>query len=401
MKFSSISNRRRKTKYDSSGFTAACEDPFRPDALGARIPDEYAYPTTTFHHRSSITVTSDSIGNLGLVLLPCPYWSMLHCIGSFSWTSGSNYANNNWSSIPPASLTAECENFRLVSWGIRLRNLQAPGTATGMIEIAQVPCLNTIPSYTALFNAAITPAYGFPLIAGGYYGTGLPSLLGYPESDEVAVQELMSNDVLVVGKVTSPEWMVFKNPDTTASVNGTQTINEGGVITTSTGVVAAAGSRGGTDCVGRTCIMINGRGFPNITKAFDIEIIYHYEGTPITAATNYINTAAPPISVVNPRLTEVVVAKLSRSPVMRVIPPFIAHAKGVMSDAAKGGFDAINARLGLGPASVGPQSLSRSLGRKATEQLLLALAARYAGPAGAAATKAAITARKSRKRLKN
>ncbi len=256
--------------------------------------------------------------------------------------------------------------------------MQPPSSAVGRIEIAQVPILSSMPAYGAILNSNITFDYLVPLATGSTTNsTNFYSLLNYPESDEFVVQELMANDLLVVGKITSPDWLRFNNSDVVNSISSTTLSNDGGIVTTSTGVVSNPGGAGASFCLGRTGIAIKLTGFPaSITVALDIELIYHIEGPPVSGLGNGLSTGAAPLVAVNPTEMSRQVSELARAPAARVIPPWITHLKGAASGIGHGVLDSVNTRLGLGAAS---GALPKRLGSLGGDAAMLALALKRKG----------------------
>lgn len=351
---SDFSNRRRRASPNTSSFASALRDPFDPKAIGCRIPDEYSYPTATYHHLSSVTLTTSASGNCSVLFLPAPLLSMVRGTGTVTATQMVPFSSSAsaYRAVNPAALSNNLENFRVVSWGIRIRNLQAPGTATGMIEVAQTPALGHIPGYKTLEYQNVTFDYLVPLITGTVTSSGdLASLLAYPESDEYAVQELMANDLLFVGKVCSSEWTTFRNPDTSNALAATLDNVDAGNVTTATGLVTQSSPSDPTQSQGRTAVCIRLRGFPASINVLDVEYIAHYEGTPSLNFQPSISAGSAIISVSNPTEVRDEITKLSRSPVGRIIPPWILHARGALAQGAHGALDVINSRLGLGAAS--------------------------------------------------
>lgn len=219
-----------------------------------------------------------------------------------------------------------------------------------MLEIAQTPIQDSIPNYNTLVSSSIAAADLYSVSLGAVAASGqFASLLAYPESDEFAVQELMANDILVSGKVCSAEWKRFLNPDFSAGV-GSVFYNEGGLVS-ATGVVSNSGLNDFTSATGRTAILIRLRGFPASVSALDIEYILHMEGQPSSTSNTTIDQGSAQLNLVNPNEVSRVISRQSLAPVAKIIPPWIAHSRGVAAEAVHGGLDAINNRLGLGAAS--------------------------------------------------
>jgi hypothetical protein len=53
-------------------------NPFDPHVCGVKIPDPYAYPTTTYKSEGTVTLATDSLGTASVMLLAHPYLSMVN-----------------------------------------------------------------------------------------------------------------------------------------------------------------------------------------------------------------------------------------------------------------------------------------------------------------------------------
>lgn len=54
------------------------KDPFNPHVCGVKIPDPYAYPTTTFKTEGTVTLSTGLDGVASVLLIPHPYLSMIN-----------------------------------------------------------------------------------------------------------------------------------------------------------------------------------------------------------------------------------------------------------------------------------------------------------------------------------
>jgi len=311
------------------------------------------------------------------MFLPNPLLSFVNGIGVANSSGYTQFGTSScYGAVSVSTLSSVLDGYRVVGWGLRIRNLQAPGTATGMIEVAQVPCNGTIPGLAAIAESNITFANFIPLSIGGVSNsTAFYSLLGYPESDEFAVQELMANDLLICGKITSPDYLRFRNTDNAVTLSASRQLVDGAEQNTTGNTIAATGGGDAANCQGRTAILVRLRGFPaSVTSVIDIEVIYHLEGTPTVQAVPTLESGARAEIAVNPSEMAMVVSKLARDPPARIISPMLAHARRAASGAAHGVLSSINTRLGLGAAS---GSLPKRLGALGGDAALYALAAKY------------------------
>jgi len=338
---------RKKYSSDTSKFLAACRDPFSEEAEGCRVPDEYAFPTATYHVKTRMSVTSDASGNFNGAVFPSPCASVYVGNGSSTYT-GTTFsgATTMGFAVSSATLAGVLSNYRVVSTGIRIRNVQPPGTAVGMLEVAQIPANDVVPSWYLLQNLAIS----ITGITNTFLdGTAVGSILNLPDSDEFAVQELMANDLLVVLKKVSPRWMDFNSLSQSTDISASQKmVDPGGTYEINATQTVASSPGQDTRMGGNTYLYFKGSGFPNSTKALDVEIVYHIEGTPV-AATGGLTSGSGSVRINNPEIVRQGVMAIARAPAARIIPPWIIHAK---SNFVRGVFDGVNARLGMGAGSI-------------------------------------------------
>ncbi len=370
----------RRERQFPNAFRASLRDPFSKAALDCRIPDEYAVSTATFHIVNSATLTSTASGKGSYMFLPSPCLSF-GAIDGTSTYNGFTFSGETklGYATAPSSVLSLLDDFRVVSWGLRIRNLQPPGTAVGMVEVAQVPCGSHAPAWkmlnTSSFDSSQT-LVNVLLNSVTLNGTVFSSLLNLPDSDEYAVQELMANDLLLVGKICAPSYLELKSANTVSKYNATYSqAFDGETYVTATGLLPSDNGMGTdpTQLDGRTAILLNLRGFPASTSSLDVEIIYHIEGTPAPLAQPGLTTGGGSRAVADPVGTARAVAALSREPPAKLIPPQIVHHSG------GGVANPVDVRLGMGAAS----RVARGAGRM------------LAGPAkqiGAALTKRAVDA---------
>jgi hypothetical protein len=367
-------------------YEIALKDPFDERAIGCRIPDEYAMPTVTYVSRATATVSSTpSQGLISMIFCPNPVFTLNEgpCQNFINWNglsygSGTTFVSSLSNVTNLSNLVTQ---FRVVSWGLRIRNLQPPSTATGMIEIAQIPASRYFPSANAVSTQLATTGPLLSLITDNslsYVNTyGLNSLLQFPDSDEYAFQELMNEDVRVIGKVCSAHHTDFKSVTSNFGFNTTMNVvEEGGLDTTAGALIAAAGGPQTCDCGGRTLILINIRGLPTSVTypILDIEVIMHIEGTPpaVTTASTF-ETGSTSLALVSPDTVAKCISRLNNGPPANLIPPWIMHHGRQFGLGVQDGV--ISSRLGLGAATPrkkgGP--ISRRIGRGVTKGVIKAI----------------------------
>jgi hypothetical protein len=360
-------------------FIAAMRDPFSEEAQGCRYPDRYAIPTTSTHVRCNSTITCTTAGTFDVVVVPSPVFSLFQAAGTMAWGGNVTYLGGAYGVIPRAELADVMSSFRVVAIGVRLKNMQAPGTAVGKLEIAQVPCGRYLPSAATL--SAITPDVTDMLILlNGALSTGavLPTLVNLPDSDEYVVQELMSNDILCQPKINAAVHEYYRSCNESMLYTSTYALaGEGTFYNASTGVVGTAGN--GVDEAtggwGWNNILIRGRGFTGAIAAFDLELVYHLEGQPRTTSYNAsgvgLSNAMKPSIVMNEQAAQSGIRILNNKPGSRLIDAAIIHklSGGLIGGTAKSrsrarkdaGYhllESVSNRLGL------PSMAHGSMGRK-------------------------------------
>lgn len=271
--------------------------PFTKMAYGSKALDLYAGPTTTCHLTGVVKFTSSSAGLGSVVMLGDPLISLISVGGTaaggvqggMTLLSGSPVLG----ATTPASLKALLTNYRVVGWGIELRNLVPPTAATGRVYVAKVPSVGQYPSWydiTAIIaNAGTVTAAELVEAATGYWTGGtnnnLPSsILSLPEAQEYSLQELITGVLGVNGLPVDPRAFWFK--PTTAAASFTTGTND--AIMLGGAVGQATVSLGGTPLDSFTnttngfeAILIRFDGFPASTEAIEIKYVYHLEGTPV------------------------------------------------------------------------------------------------------------------------
>jgi len=280
-----------------SDFSRALIDPFNPAVLGCQVPDPYPFPTTSYHSHST-TVFGTTTGNTtgSFVYLPNPVFSMVDLAGVLNptvvaarcvtstplnqfYTVSNQASSNYYGASTPVDLATKFSEMRVVSWGIKISNLQPELSATGKIFIAQIPMGDTIPSYNGLvatnLNSGIAGIFGVPVAA-----LSSAAILNLPSCIELTVGDLLRGDVQVGGLYTNPNFWTFKSV-VSASVPATNYVAGDDFEVLNTGLVSSAGYKDLTRCVGGSSIVVYFEGFPaGLANALQVEVIYHLEGQP-------------------------------------------------------------------------------------------------------------------------
>jgi hypothetical protein len=288
-------------------------------------------------------------GNVGAVTLAKKYVTSTKVYGLTD-------ASTLWSSV---------KDFRVTGFGLKLRNVQPPSSAIGMIEVAQVPVNDYMPGPQALdiLVGGVDPANLALRTTGlGSASNLFYSLLNLPISDEFSVQELMSDNLEIVGKINGPQAYTFKSMVFDANLGGTTATydTDDYIYTGNQSAVTTAGInglRGCTSSYGRSAIAINLRGFPASTKVLDVEIVLHLEGTPATLALVGFTPGNQVRNIAQPGLLSRVSTFLSSTPVAMLASSALMHVAGT---ALGGPMGMITAKLGV-PAVRGTIKTARAV----------------------------------------
>jgi len=282
----------------SNPFTRALVDPFNPKSLGIQVPDPFPFPTTTYHtHQTNVigTPTGSTIGSV--LFLPNPIISMIDYTHLSNMVSGynsvtatpmyqygsvsTNSASALYGATSPNDLNAKFCDYRVVSWGLKITNLQPQLTATGRLIISHIPIGDEVPSVNSLTNA--TASTCADSITGLSVGTLMSSApLQLPTVLEIAVCDLLHGDLEVSGMYTNSNYWTLKSTKNTPALVGATTMSsDEGLISNVNGAAVFSGLKDPTRCVGGCAISIYFEGMPAATaNLFQVETIYHLEGTP-------------------------------------------------------------------------------------------------------------------------
>jgi len=294
-------------------YKAALLEPFSDAAIGCRVPDQYFCPTVTYAVREFITVKVDSSGNFDCVLCPNPCfvaYSSRNSIAngtSMTMKNGSTYPNAQYTN-PTSSLANKLSSYRVVSWGVRVRQTQSinvtQGTLTAALFVPKDGILHPsagtssapIGSQTATganWSGQTLADYirdaGLPLDAANQV-IDLGSLVDFPYHMRASCVNAAENTYEISPKVCSPTAFHFR--DTTDSVFGTDITGQSSVS------YIQPGDSSYLLLDGWTNVVIGGTGLvANSTGAVDLEIIYNIEGNPFISIGSSTGTYGSAIAV--------------------------------------------------------------------------------------------------------
>ncbi len=279
------------TTPDLRQFQLALRDPFHPNAFGARVVDSYSIPTATYHLRANVLCTSSAAGNFCGVILPSPCLSFINAgtgvtLGSVSGSTMSAFGANGTVSyvVSPATMATHLSEYRVVAWGFRVIAKDTAFASKGKFYIAPVPTTNNAPSWNTFATVTGTQA------AIGEYTIGMDAdyvynaIVGMPGVRIFSMQDLLRGEVQASGVPCDATFYTFKGTTDRSQTpwNTGQVLADEGVFNNTTGLVnATAGGRKDIASLrGGRAFLIVATGMPASGQEFDIEIIYHLEGTP-------------------------------------------------------------------------------------------------------------------------
>jgi hypothetical protein len=322
--------------FSKDPYYSALQAPFSKDAVGAQVPDMYSYPTATYHAAGNIVLSSDSNGIASVILYPHPYLFLLDMGGAAVSSSNigmTQYANSvtSYAACTLVNLSLEVQNFRTVGAGIEIRNNLPPTSATGRVIVSKVPVSGQQPGPGALganvlLNSYI--AYATVGIGGTTANTNLPStIMEYPDTQEVTVQDLITNCLAVNFRPLSPQAFNFQQSADKVLVNATTTLVSGDVVTTATGAPTANDAV--YSAIGWDAILIRCEGLPASTaNCIEIKYIHHYEGTPTVAlggGTGITISSEQPKPPVAPIKHLMILDQVLASPSIRLLAKTVAQ----------------------------------------------------------------------------
>lgn len=260
---------------DCRKYQLALTNPFSEAANGSRVPDEYAYPTTTFTFRPKFTVGTDSSGNFDF----CIYPNMRNFVQQFRGTF------NGPTSI--AAVPTSLYNYRIVGYGLKWSWMIPQTAVSGQVSYAMVPsCHYVHPSgvsvggitgtgagETAFTNYEMIRNIGLPTDSnnGWLSFNGLSQL---PLSGLETTVNSYGKTVTMVGRMSGPEAFHFRQ--SADRKGGYDVVNQ----TTSSYLVSGDASY--LSAHGWSTFAFAGIGLPASTVIGQVELVFHIEGSPST-----------------------------------------------------------------------------------------------------------------------
>lgn len=296
----------------AADFARTLKDPFHPDSFGARVPDPFSFPTAVYHlHGTTIIGNSAGVGEV--CFLPNPVLSMIDLSRSsgntaaVSLTSMQAYTNTAscFGATTPPAIGPLLSTYRVVSWGLKISNTQPELVAQGRLIMAPFTIGDAVPTYSLLSNTLCSPTF----ISNNILGTNLSMIsnnagvLNYPGAIELSVQDLLHGDLEIGCSVTSPTFYDFKNTVSSNVPNSTSFSGDEMAGVTATGVIMpnASSYKDTTRMHGGVGWIMYFEGVPpESLRAFQVEYVYHLEGTPELGNPGTINAGLVPVPSVPP-----------------------------------------------------------------------------------------------------
>lgn len=316
-------------------YEAALMSPFSEQALGARVPDSYSFPSEVRHAKTVYTLSANANGNLDCVVLPHPLYTVISGIGTLSGgvTTPETIANLTQTGlVSQATLAGIFGNYRLVGGGVRIKWSRSYNDASGRIFIALQPSPANIP-YFSVSTATKSNIYDACDVPFDSTAGGIPtSIITLPYSMEIPASELIGNGVEIPLRISSAAFSEWREANF-ASTGPSLTV---GLAPAGGGTIEEIVGENFVACDGFSTVMLRGTNLPTGNPCLDIEVILHFEGTPAVQ-------------------TGTVMAGASSSPVVNVTGMFAALAKQNNSPFAKkiGSVVGTAVRYGLRNTTVG------------------------------------------------
>jgi len=353
-------------------YAVALCHPFETGAIGARLPEPWACPTTTYKIHIPLVVNTDSSGSWDAVVAPHVLSTVFSTYPSTSSTTGitggaaisfpvsadavfttavaQSYCN---AACTPSSLASKFKNYRVVSWGVRLKTNVDFTHSNGRIYWARVAAPSQAPlALSSGVNAASFAAdWECPLDATGHMTS---QIVDMPEAGQLQVSQLLGP--------AGHEW-TFHPVSGTANqfIDATNLTSEQALQTfTGVGAVFTPMSTTYGNISGHQALWIKGEGcVPGNTLpgAFSLEVILHVEGTQNilggSSAPDLVASAPPPALASPEAAFRAVRSAMAMPAAMPVAQKAEAYAKkeaGVLWSKAKG---ALASKAGQGFLSAG------------------------------------------------
>jgi len=111
-------------------------DPFCDHAMGAKYPDDSSTRTLPYTMRTLAYLSTDANGDGGFILLPQYSYNPYTNMATGTLPNVTTWGNFNTSGAPGI---AGVDSYRIVSIGVKLRNIVAPLSSSGIVSLRTFP----------------------------------------------------------------------------------------------------------------------------------------------------------------------------------------------------------------------------------------------------------------------
>lgn len=303
----SAATRLGSPRLDSALLTCLA-DPFLDGATGAKWPSSMAADTATARIFKVVTISTSGSGALNFTFIPDPYVSLWSRTGTFSGINAFS-ASSNWGHAGAntllTGLNTVASAYRVVGCGLRIRNLQAPLSATGKFILCPIPMPGRLPNPQVVNSVAL----GSDQIAASTFCQGDATAMNtanyalVSRSNAYTVSDLLSGvEVKAICRPDNAGALVWKplHPLNGTAINlDDAEINAGSaagmdVVTLgSPDVVTQQVDPFWGDFRSMTAFNFQGTGFPTTGAVLEMDIIYHVEYCNKLAGDDFAQTVIP------------------------------------------------------------------------------------------------------------
>lgn len=281
-------------------------NPFDEKAVGAKWPSSDLMDTSTARLFKVCTLTSDNAGSISCTVIPDPMVSLWVRAGQFAGLPGYT-GSPNWGGVANRTgggLPNIASAYRVVGFGIRMRNLIAPLSATGKLVLCPLPIPGRLPNpalletYIADDNSSADQIFN----QGSSSAMSTANYAMYPRAQTVTVSDLLSGTELLSVLRPSNEGCVAWKPCWVPS-NDDGSFQTSGVAR-AFGTVLASGASAPFDLTRAvdpfwgdfrhaSALNIQATGLPVSTACFEFDFIIHLEYCPKMSGVEYVSTSVP------------------------------------------------------------------------------------------------------------
>lgn len=286
-------------------YRVAIRNPFHPDAIGARVPDSYSYPTVCYHINTTFSATPNAQGNLEAVFLPTPTCTAIY--GQGALTGGTAFANNSTFlyMVSPQTLYQQMTSFRVVAWGLRIILKDTQTNTRGRFYAAVIPTPRsgaTWPFYNNITAISI-PVISQNVVGYAVGGTVPTAVQSLASCTMFSAQDMIESGSRVIS--VSPSHCsqyefrgLYDNGTSTWNAN-TSAFDAGGM--TNVGVGTNGSFHDPVSLAGGAACILYASGLED-GNVFDVDVVYHLEGTP-----NVLSISGSTTTTIAPSSQDVVV----------------------------------------------------------------------------------------------